>query len=132
MSNDNGVKTVVNSSSTLKADERVVPTTLTKDQDILIVNDATTALLDKAFAMQDNFENESKFRRAFVLDAVRSHIKAECSRLIAAWDSAIAKQSKLTPMKNREECIATLLEGRKARELKAMVDVAAGLKRELS
>lgn len=114
------------------SDVREVKTTIKQGEDILIVNDATTALLDKSFVMQDNFENESKYRRAFVLDAVRSHIKAECSRLIAAWDAAIAKQGKLTPTKNRQECIDTLLEGRKARELKAMVDVAAGLKRELS
>lgn len=109
-----------------------VKVSVAKDQDVLIVNEATTALLGRAFAMQDNFENESKFNRAFILDAVRAHTKAECSRILAAWDSAIAKTSKLHPLKNREECIAILLESRKARELKAMVDVAASLKRELS
>src|SRR6476646_6356111 len=96
-------KTSNSNGSSVAKDERVVNTTVAKDQDVLIVNDATVSLLDKAYTMQDNFENESKCRRAFVLDAVRSHVKAECSRLIAAWDSAIAKTSKLHPTKNREE-----------------------------
>jgi hypothetical protein len=125
-------KTANNGASSKIEDVHEIKVTLAKDQEALIVNDATISLLDRAFVMQDNFENESKFRRAFVLDAVRSHVKAECSRLIAAWDSAIAKTSKLHPMKNREECISILLESRKAKELKAMVDVAASLKRELS
>lgn len=121
------------SSSTDKKDVRVIDAfEIAKDQDVLIVNEATGSLLDKAFVMQDNFENESKFRRAFVLDSVRSHVKAECSRLLSAWDAAIAKTSKLHPTKNRTECEAILLESRKARELKAMVDVAASLKRELA
>jgi len=116
-----------------KADVRVINNLeIGKDQDVLIVNEATIALLDKAFVMQDAYDNESKFRRKFVLDCVRGGIKAECSRLIAAWDSAIAKVSKLHPLQNREQNIATLLESKKARELKAMVDVAASLKRELS
>lgn len=121
-----------NNGASVTQDVSEVKVTLNKDQEALIVNESTIALLDKGFAMQDNFENESKYRRAFVLDAVRSHVKAECSRLIAAWDSAIAKTSKLHPTKNREECIAILLESRKAKELKAMVDVASSLKRELS
>lgn len=125
-------KTANNGASPKIEDVREIKITLTKDQEVLIVNDATTALLGKTFIMQDNFENESKYQRAFVLDAVRAHAKAECSRLIAAWDSAIAKTSKLHPTKNREECIVILLESRKAKELKAMVDVAASLKRELT
>jgi hypothetical protein len=111
---------------------REIKVSLEKDQEALIVNDATTALLDKAFVMQDNFDNESKFRRAFVLDAVRAHVKSECSRISTAWDAAIAKTSKLHPLKNREECQAILLESKKAQSFKAMVDVAVGLKRELS
>lgn len=129
MANDNAVK---NGASSEVKDTRVVNTTVSKDQDVLIVNDATIHLLDQAFTMQDNFENESKFNRAFVLDAVRAHVKAECSRILASWDAAIAKTGKLHPTKTRVECEALLLEGRKARELKAMVDVAASLKRELS
>jgi hypothetical protein len=121
-----------NPAASSEAKLREVKVTLDKDQDALIVNDATTALLDKAFVMQDNYDNESKFRRAFVLDAVRAHVKAECSRIITAWDAAIAKTSKLHPLKNRGECEATLLESKKAQGFKSMVDVAVGLKRELS
>ena len=111
---------------------REVKTSIAQDQDVLIVNDSTTALLDKAFVMQDNFDNESKFRRAFTYDAVRAHVKAECNRIIAAWDAAIAKTSKLHPTNDRNANIALLLESKKGQAAYEMVKVALGLKQELA
>lgn len=131
MSNDNGKSPVVTSSPTLKDGERVIPVTLKKEQEALIVNEAVITLLDKFFEIQDAFDNQTKFNTKILLDCVRAGLRAECSRLIAAWDSAINKQSKLTPKNNRDENVALLLESRKGQQAKAMVDLATSIKRSM-
>lgn len=132
MADNTAVKPGVSTPSKDESKLREIKVTLDKDQDTLIVNDSTTALLDKAFVMQDNFDNESKFRRAFTYDAIRAHVKAECSRIITAWDAAISKTSKLHPTNNRQDNINLLLESKKGQQAYEMVKVAIGLKQELS
>src|SRR5262245_6396179 len=61
----------------------------------IMINESTAQILGQVFVLQQDtgYENESKFNRAFVFDAVNAQAKAFCSRIVGQYDSAINKLS---------------------------------------
>jgi hypothetical protein len=107
--------------------ERIVPVTVKEDQEAVVLNADTMAMVNRMFSAQDDIANESKFTRTFIHTAVLAGAKQECRRISGVWENAITKENKLHPAWSREKAESELLQSRKMQELKALVDVAQSL-----
>lgn len=93
----------------------------------VVLHNDTLSIVTKMFTAQSDYENESKYTRTFMHTAVLQAAKAECRRIINAWENAVSKVSRLHPTETREKCEAMLLESKKNREIKAQVEIAVSL-----
>lgn len=89
-------------------------------------------LLHKAFQMQTEYQNESKFVPVFLRDAMVAYTKYYANAAINDWERAIAKCQKLHKEFNREQAIEFLRETRSGKELEELSTVAEVVKQELS
>lgn len=110
---------------------QTVPVTVGEKQAAVVVHEDTMSIVGKIFACQNDIENESKFVRMFMHDSVVAGAKAFTQRIIATWENAVTKYSRLHPTLTREDAEKDLLASKKARELKALHDIAIGLRKEL-
>ena len=110
---------------------QVVNVTVGEKQAAVVVHEDTMSIVGKIFACQNDIENESKFVRMFMHDSVVAGAKAFTQRIISTWENAVTKYSRLHPTLTREDAEFDLLASKKARELKALHDVAVGLRKEL-
>lgn len=110
---------------------REVKVTLADQEDTLIVNEEVLTMLASAFDLQDDYENQSKFIRAFVFDAVNGQLKVFCSKKIQDWERAIHKLIDKHPTYTKEQAIAALLENKKAKQLYDYAQLATEIRSKL-
>lgn len=97
--------------------------TAVKPEALLIaINEETNKLLDMAFGSQNDIENQTKFVRSFVYDAVIARLKYTAQANVNAWKAAVDKGTRLHPTQTREQVITDMLASRKAKELKELAD----------
>lgn len=89
-------------------------------------------LLHKAFQMQIEYQNESKFVPVFMRDSLIAYTKYYANAAINDWERSIAKCQKLHKEFNREQAISFLRETRSGKELEELATVAEVVKQELS
>lgn len=115
-----------------KAEKAVEVTSVTvelkENESILIINSETRKMLDLAFSVQSDVENQTKFERGFAFDAVKSRLAYTANSAVATWEREVGKQQKLHPTQTREQVIADMLEGRKAQELKNLAEIGEQVK----
>ena len=107
--------TVAPNTETKKAAE-VKQQQQTAEHETLLVSIESVKHLGMAFAIQDDYENESKFAVAFLEKAIKATLKATCQQAIAKWDRNIDKYSKDHPTMNREQIENELLQSKKMRD----------------
>lgn len=93
------VNPVVNQKKEDKLTE-VKVTVIEGQEQAIIVNDSTVKVINLAFGLQDDYENESQYRRDSLQDAAVMFLKAECNRVIARWDNLVTKLSKTPKYKS--------------------------------
>jgi hypothetical protein len=98
---------------------------------LLIAHADAENVISQAFDVQDAFENESKFSRAFLWDAVIAQAKIMCNTAINDYVRLLDKAARLKPRMTREAVEEELLASRKARAVKERADRAAELKAKL-
>jgi hypothetical protein len=107
--------------------EAKITVTVASDQQAVVLNADTMAIIDKMYTSQDDIANESKYIRSFIHGAVVAGAKQECRRLQNVWENAITKENKLHPTWSREQAETELLQSKKMKEFKSLVDVAVSL-----
>lgn len=110
---------------------REVKANLRENEELLIVNAEVLNMTASAFGIQDDIENQSKFVRAFLFEAVRNQLKVSTTRTIAQWEAVIDKAARLRPTMTREQVIVEVLASRKAKDLQQKAQAAAELKKTL-
>lgn len=98
---------------------------------VTLINPEVLEMVSSAFEVQDDIENESKFSRGFLADAVMTQTKAIITRAINDWTRLVDTSTRLHPTWTREECEEALLDSRKSRRIKEMHDAALELKAKL-
>lgn len=130
MSTDNTLMTLEQSAKNAKPiSARLQETRVSHDEqhEPIVLHNDTMSIVRKMFTAQSDFENESKYTRTFMHTAVLSAAKAECRRVVNAWENAVSKVSKLHPTMTRDQCESQLLESKKNREIHAQVEIALSL-----
>lgn len=97
----------------------------------IVVTPETEGFLKKAFEIQDNYENESKFNKEACELAVKSFLKQTISRAVAMWERQIDAYSQDHVSLTREQCIKNLLDSKKMRDIKKLADLAVAAKKTL-
>jgi hypothetical protein len=111
-----------------------VTVTIIPDQEIAaILTIQTDKIIKQAFSLQEDYDNESQFRRDALHDASILFLKASCQRAINTWDNLVTKHSKLTRYRNvgREQVEASLRDNPKTRPYFQTAQKATAIKNAL-
>jgi hypothetical protein len=100
----------------------------------VIIHNATESIIKLAFSLQDDYENESQYRRDSLQDAAVMFLKAECARAISRWDNLVTKMSKTPRYKTstREQVEASLKDNPKCKPFWTIAQKAATIKKQIS
>ena|ERR1700742_14532 len=84
-----------------KTNIEIVPVTIeTGKEQAAILHLATTQVIEKAFKLQEDYENPSQFQRDALHDASIMFLKYRCQQAIQQWDNLVTKFSKTTKYRN--------------------------------
>lgn len=98
-----------------------------------ILHKSTDSVIKLAFTLQEDYENESQYRRDALQDAAVMFLKAECSKAIARWDNLVSKMTKTPRYKTstREQVEVSLRDNPKFKPFYSVAVKAATIKKQL-
>ena len=88
-------------------------------------------LMNQAFQCQAEYANETDFRTAFLLEAIKGRAKYIASGAVTAWETAVDRYTRLHTKLSREECIEQMLKMQSNRQLQELATVGGVVKIEL-
>lgn len=130
------MSTVAAVTPVVKADEKLTEVKVnivTETEIAAILHKSTDNVIKLAFSLQDDYENESQYRRDALQDAAVMFLKAECSKAISRWDNLVSKMTKTPRYKNstREQTEISLRDNPKFKPFYNVAVKAATVKKQL-